>query len=477
MKNKLKLIPSVYLYGGKIADIDALERAAEASAVSAPEDAASYCTVLCHSGADELLIFDLSDDDAGHEANLALLKDIADAVDIPILAGGNVKRLEDVKKYIYAGASRAILNMSVAANEAMIQEASARFGKDRIAVYSARVPKAEEACRWAEQGAGLLILEQEICPEDAESDRRVAGIGQKKCPESFSNLLTEVEISILWMTNIQPDVCCKNIMDLSASSDARKEKSEETESAKGSETDNLYGISLAVFRDTAVPLMQYKHRFAEAGLNVFLLESPRPFSEFKKNSDGLLPVIVQDYQTNEVLMLAYMNEEAFQHTLACGRMTYYSRSRRELWEKGLTSGHFQYVKSLSIDCDDDTLLAKVYQVGAACHTGNRSCFYRDLVPGADQANPLTVFDDVYRVILDRKEHPKEGSYTNYLFDKGIDKILKKVGEEATEIVIAAKNPDPKETVYEISDLLYHMMVLMAEKGISWKEVTTELARR
>ena len=159
-------------------------------------------------------------------------------------------------------------------------------------------------------------------------------------------------------------------------------------------------------------------------------------------------------------------------------MTYWSRSRNELWTKGMTSGHFQYVKSLSIDCDNDTILARVSQIGAACHTGNRTCFYRDLVERENETkNPLRVLEDVYNVILDRKVHPKEGSYTNYLFDKGIDKILKKVGEEATELVIAAKNPDPEEIKYEMSDLLYHAMVLMAEKGVTWEDITKELANR
>lgn len=177
-------------------------------------------------------------------------------------------------------------------------------------------------------------------------------------------------------------------------------------------------------------------------------------------------------------MLAYMNEEAFNHTVKTGKMTYYSRSRQALWVKGETSGHFQYVKSLTIDCDNDTLLAKVEQVGAACHTGNPTCFFQPLV-GNDynELNPLHVLESVYGTIEDRKANPKEGSYTNYLFDKGIDKILKKVGEEATEIVIAAKNSNPEEVKYEIADFLYHMMVLMVEKGVSWEEITKELSER
>ena len=178
-------------------------------------------------------------------------------------------------------------------------------------------------------------------------------------------------------------------------------------------------------------------------------------------------------------MLAYMNEESYEKTLLTGKMTYYSRSRQELWLKGETSGHYQYVKSLTADCDKDTILAKVSQVGAACHTGARSCFFREIAHKEYEQvdNPLSVFTDVFNVIKDRKLHPKEGSYTNYLFDKGIDKILKKLGEEATEIVIAAKNPNPNEIKYEISDFLYHMMVLMAEKNISWEDIMTELANR
>ena len=177
-------------------------------------------------------------------------------------------------------------------------------------------------------------------------------------------------------------------------------------------------------------------------------------------------------------MVAYMNEESFQKTLETGKMVYFSRSRQELWMKGETSGHFQYVKSMAVDCDKDTLLAKVAQIGAACHTGNPTCFYTPLFGNEyDEKNPLLILENVMKTILDRKEHPKDGSYTNYLFDKGIDKILKKVGEEASEIIIAAKNPDQEEVKYEMSDFLYHMMVLMAEREISWDDITTELARR
>ena len=199
-----------------------------------------------------------------------------------------------------------------------------------------------------------------------------------------------------------------------------------------------------------------------------LFRSSLPFSSFKLNEDGLIPVIVQDFRTAEILMMAYMNEEAYEQTLREGMMTR-SRSHKV---KDRRKG--RYKRSLSV-CEitivsRDTILAKVEQIGAACHTGHRSCFYTNLASKAyDGRNPMTVFDDVMATILERKENPKEGSYTNYLFDQGIDKILKKVGEEAAEIIIAAKNPDSDEVKYEICDFLYHMMVLMAEREVSWKD--------
>ena len=238
------------------------------------------------------------------------------------------------------------------------------------------------------------------------------------------------------------------------------------------------GISGQILSSVEYDFMKKKHELSKKGIAMNTFQSAIPFSDFKLNGDGLIPVVVQDYKTDEVLMVAYMNEEAYRLTIETGRMTYFSRSRQEIWVKGLTSGHFQYVRSIEIDCDNDTLLAKVKQIGAACHTGNRSCFYRNLVSTEyAQTNPLKVFNDVMSVIEDRKQHPKEGSYTNYLFDKGIDKILKKCGEEASEIIIAAKNPDPEEIKYEISDFLYHVMVLMVLKGITWEDIVKELANR
>ena len=202
------------------------------------------------------------------------------------------------------------------------------------------------------------------------------------------------------------------------------------------------------------------------------------WDELKKNEDGLVPVIVIDYKTDKILMMADMNEAAYYNTLKTGRMNYYSRSRKSQWIKGETSGHFQYVKSMKADCDMDTLLASVSQIGVPCHTGKDTCFFNDVLKDESvQKNPSKILTDLYKVIEDRKVNPKEGSYTNYLFDKGLDKILKKVGEEACEIVIASKNEEPKEIKYEIADFLYHLSVLMVEKNVTWEEVAEELSKR
>mgnify|MGYP002608373014 CR=1 FL=1 len=337
------------------------------------------------------------------------------------------------------------VDMSKEENADMIKEASDRFGKEKIYAYLPTDEYIDSVKDYEAAGASVMLL-------------NTAG--------SVPSLLEMASIS---------DSEASFLFFLQAKDDA-KDTAESLKNAFG--CGNICGAVLTFTEDNMDSSMTIKQSLKAAGISVDTFESSVDWKDFKLNSDGLIPVIVQDYKSNEVLMLAYMDEEAFNNTLATGRMTYFSRSRQTQWVKGETSGHFQYVKSLKIDCDNDTLLATVKQIGAACHTGNRSCFYTTLAEKEyKETNPLKVFEDVFNVILDRKKHPKEGSYTNYLFDKGIDKILKKVGEEATEIVIAAKNPDPEEVKYEISDFLYHMMVLMAEKGVSWEEITEELANR
>ncbi|MBR4766691.1 MAG: bifunctional phosphoribosyl-AMP cyclohydrolase/phosphoribosyl-ATP diphosphatase HisIE [Clostridia bacterium] len=196
--------------------------------------------------------------------------------------------------------------------------------------------------------------------------------------------------------------------------------------------------------------------------------------ELKYNSDGLIPAIVQDHCTKKVLMLAYMNAESLDISIKEGYTCFYSRSRQELWRKGETSGNKQQIVSIRTDCDCDTLLIDVIKSGPACHTGSESCFFNDIVESEDEQFS---YENLYKMLVGRKVEKKEGSYTTYLFEKGIDKILKKVGEECTEVIIAAKGGDKEETVFEIADLIYHITVMMIEQGITIDEVTAELAKR
>lgn len=198
--------------------------------------------------------------------------------------------------------------------------------------------------------------------------------------------------------------------------------------------------------------------------------------ELKFNSHGLIPAIVTDNTTGEVLMLAYMNRESLEISMDKKLTCFYSRSRKELWLKGETSGNYQHIVSITADCDRDTLLIKVDPDGPACHLNTTSCFEYPLWENEDANEPWTM-EGLMSLIEGRKTNGKEGSYTTYLFEKGLDKILKKVGEESTEVIIAAKAEDKKETIYEIADLAYHVMVLMVEAGISLDDIRSELASR
>ncbi len=197
--------------------------------------------------------------------------------------------------------------------------------------------------------------------------------------------------------------------------------------------------------------------------------------QLKYDDKGLIPVIVQDAYTKEVLTLAYMNEETLGLTIAEKRTVFYSRSRQCIWRKGETSGNIQKVISIKADCDGDALVIEVKKNGPACHTGTESCFNESLFI-SDEAAPFCI-DALFKLLQGRKDSPKEGSYTSYLFDKGLDKILKKVGEECTEVIIAGTKRDKAETVYELADLVYHCIVLMVEAGISLEDVRAELAKR
>jgi phosphoribosyl-ATP pyrophosphohydrolase/phosphoribosyl-AMP cyclohydrolase len=211
--------------------------------------------------------------------------------------------------------------------------------------------------------------------------------------------------------------------------------------------------------------------------------SPELAEAVRWNDDGLVPAVVQDAVSKDVLMLAYMNRESLSKTLETGETWFWSRSRGELWNKGATSGHKQKVKAIAYDCDGDALLVQVEQIGPACHTGKYSCFHHPVVPDGEAAerepasDRFRVLNKLESVIAQRYAERPEGTYTTYLFGKGLDKILKKVGEETAEVIIAAKNRDNGELRYETADLIFHMMVLLRERGLPLDDVLAELEGR
>ena len=198
-------------------------------------------------------------------------------------------------------------------------------------------------------------------------------------------------------------------------------------------------------------------------------------TSLKFDERGLIPAIVIDTENRRVLMLAYMNEESLRLSMEKGLTCFYSRSRQQLWLKGESSGNYQHIVSITADCDRDTLLVEVRKDGPACHLGTESCF-NDVIFEGDEP-PAFQYEDLMEMLRGRRDNPKEGSYTTYLFQKGLDKMLKKVGEETTEVIIAAKDGDKANTIYEIGDLMYHVMVLMIEMGISLEDIKKEMASR
>ena len=327
----IKFIPVIYLYNNL-----AIKSFNDTTVVKA--DPVSLASYYSNMGCDSIILMDLSNNDEEHEAALDVIKAICDAVDIPVIGAGNVKRMEDIKKLLYAGCTQAMLNYSKEGNIEITEEVSKKFGKDKIVASVSNIVELEDRKDLLEEYVSSVYFLTYTSLKDAIKKSPVPVMGQ--CPE----ISLEKLISL-------------------------------------AKHDNLCAICGDIVSDNIDSLNSLKNVLEENGIETASLKAKFKWSDFKLNSDGHVTVVVQDVKTDEVLMVAYMNEEAYNTTVETGKMTYCSRSRNELWTKGLTSGHLQYVKSLTLDCDNDTILAKVDQVGAACHTGNRTCFFKPLYQG------------------------------------------------------------------------------------------------
>ena len=320
MMSYKRLIPCIFIAGGKAVkwfDDDTVMT----------DDVVGLAKYYSDHGADELLVFDLSDSDEEHDEAIDLMKRMNRMIRIPMVAGGNIRRQEDIKKILYAGAKRAMLNFSKPDSVKLIEDAAKRFGKEKIAVSL--------------NDFDALFKHQHLINDYS------------------SEIIFMHRLDLNSVMNVT-EVPCVIVTDTM----------EEPELFKILKCPGVKGLSGKFVSQTDMDFVEFKEKCGQEEIKMTSFESMMEFSQFKTNEQGLIPVVVQHYKTQEVLMLAYMNEEAFYKTIKTGKMTYYSRSRQQLWTKGETSGHFQYVKSLTIDCDYDTLLAKVDQIGAACHTGN-----------------------------------------------------------------------------------------------------------
>lgn len=404
-------------------------------------------------GADALLLFDGASTQEEHADNIRLFKEIWHSVDIPLIVGGCVRELEDVRKYLFAGAWAVFLDMSAEDNLDLLKEAADRFGSEKIYAYLRQEDLLLRAEEFAQLGAGGLLLD---LPGMTGQSGRLDGSMSGGIPQGLLNAVADSSLPVLLMNDddsIGTITSCLKIP-------------------------SVVGVVLTVPGEKEGNSMALKQELRARGIPVETLESSVEWETFHKNLEGLMPVIVQDCRSNEVLTFGYMDEASFDITLATGKMTYFCRENGMPVIYGEETGGYQYVRSLVGNNAGDALLAKVVQIGPAGPDGSRTKF---VVPLASrpcrEENPLRSLLEAYRKIKAHRAHPEEGSYVNYLFDKGPDKILKKVGEEAAKVIIAAKNPNPEEMRYEVSGLLYHTMVLMVEKGLTWEEIAEELKKR
>lgn len=323
MKYMKHIYACFYLWNGKILD----PREEASGTLSLLDVNPTEFIIRCaHDGKDGICLISLSD-----AVDDSFLTTILSDVDIPVFVGGVVTSANQAKHWVSLGASGVILSGNDKRTQGLVQEVCKDLTKEQVMLYCSRKPSEELKKVWSSYDFSVILY-------DGEFD--VSIVDAFDTPVLLHGGITMEE---------GEDYLSK---------------------------DKVFGISSNLFLDFKVNAVTWKSHFADCGIQVQRLVCYMPFFDFKKNNDGMVPVIVQDYRNNEVLMLAYINEEAWNHTVKTGHMTYYSRSRNELWEKGLTSGHFQFVKSVYADCDSDTLLVKVYQVGAACHTGRRSCFFK-----------------------------------------------------------------------------------------------------
>lgn len=420
----------------------------------------------CAEGADEIWLLDISASTEGRKTNLDMVKAAAAHCTVPLCVGGGIKNLDDADAVMAAGASKVGVGSASLHNDEVVRRISYKYGVNATTalVDVFKNAQGEYEVMDAGQKPSGKLLEPWIRQLEAW------GAGEILLTTMQDGARTGYDLEatrIAAQASSLPVIASGGAGELAHFADAVTKAG-----AKGV-------LAAGVFHSGALTISQVKEYLEAQGIPV-LHKDEIDLDAIKFDEKGLVPAIAQDAQTGTVLMLAYMNRESLTLTLRTKLATYFSRSRQELWVKGATSGHYQYVREVRYDCDGDAILLKVIQDGAACHTGNYSCFFNPLLTlpgGRSSSMGMRIIQSVYDQVLDRKAHPKEGSYTNMLLNKGVDKIGKKVVEEAAEVLIAAKNRSREEVSFEVADLMYHLTVLLADQGMCWDDIYAELENR
>lgn len=450
------ILPAIDLKDGKCVR---LFQGDYATAEQVAEDPVKTAQSFEEQGARWVHLVDLDGAKARRPVNDSTVFSIRDNVSMNIEVGGGIRDMDTVEYYLSHGINRIILGSAALHSPEFVREAVKKYGK-KIAVGIDALKGKVAAEGWTAQSE-VDYLEMAKRMEDIGVRYLIVTDIYKDGTMNGPNLVMLDKVNRAVSCNIIASggvSNLKDIVDLNALGvyGAIAGKSIYTKAldltAAITASQRLSGKSFKCSEEVEDHLERY----------------------FKKSE--LIPCIVQEASTNEVLMLAYMNRESMAKTLETGYTWFYSRSRQTLWNKGATSGHTQKVISMYADCDDDTLLVKVVQTGAACHTGSHSCFYKEIARNYG-GNTMDILQQLYDTVLERKGEKQEGSYTCYLFEQGLDKILKKCGEECSEVIIAAKNGKKEDTVGEISDLLYHLTVMMVNENIPLDDVRAELDRR
>lgn len=421
------LIATLFLKNGMaVSDFDNLTPLGEA---------ADIVKLYNDSGIDKIIFYDLSETPKEQDNTITKIRELNRIFEIPVYGAGNIHNLKDIKNLLYSGCQKVILNSSDPDNLKLIEEAKLRYGIDKLSISLEKVDVLFKQKDMLEKTFDeIFVLDESII--DAITNLT-------EIP--FTPLLTSMDISD-YIEILKKETC--------------------------------NGIGGELLNNMKTDVMILKNKLSSYGLNMNTFESKLSWSEFNLDENGLIAVIAQDYSTSEVLTFGYMDEKAFQDTIKSGKMNYYNIRTGETLMKGEESEQFQYVKSLTVDCHKKAILAKISQIGVSCHTGNYSCFFDQIVrKDYLEKNTFKVFENVYNVINDRRKNPKEGSYTNYLYEQGMDEVLKKIWSEIGDLILEAKNGDSESMRSEITDLIYHLMVLMNDNDLRWEDITAELIQR